>query len=299
MVVIGGGAIGLAVAWRAARRAARSCCSRARRAARRPGLARRRRHARARHRPTFGERSPRWLSASPARRAGRLSPSSCTRPRAYMTTGLRPCGTLVVARDRDEAEALEREIAFRREHGLRVERLRGSQARRLEPALAPTVRLGLLAPEDHAVDPRRLTAALATACARVGVRVRELARVAEVLVRDDAVTGVRLAGGDGEVIESDTLVVAAGSWSGGLRGCPRRRACRCGRSRDRSLRLRDPRGSRSARARPAHGHRQRSGYIVPRGDGRYVLGATVEDARLRHRRSPPAPSASCCPRRRR
>src|SRR3954469_18544362 len=45
-------------------------------------------------------------------------------------------GSLLVARDADEAEALDRELAFRR--GLGVERLRPSEARRREPALAPT-----------------------------------------------------------------------------------------------------------------------------------------------------------------
>ena len=72
--------------------------------------------------------------------------------------GLRTTGTLLVARDRDEAEALERELVFRRGLGLDVERLRPSQARRAEPALAPTVRLALDVPGDHSVDPRRLVA---------------------------------------------------------------------------------------------------------------------------------------------
>src|SRR5690349_18782374 len=63
----------------------------------------------------------------------------------------RRCGTLVVARDADEAAALERERALREQLGLRVERLRGSQARRLEPGLAPGVRAALDVPDDHAV----------------------------------------------------------------------------------------------------------------------------------------------------
>ncbi len=70
--------------------------------------------------------------------------------------GLRRCGALVVARDRDEAEALERELALRLELGLDVKRLLPSAARRLEPALAPTVRLALDVPGDHAADPRAL-----------------------------------------------------------------------------------------------------------------------------------------------
>ncbi len=274
VVVIGGGAIGLAVAWRAAMAGREVLLLEAERLG-----------AGASHvaagmlapvtEATFGEERLTGLGLAGAARwpafAQQLHEASSIDP------GLRSCGTLVVARDRDEAEALEREIAFRREHGLRVERLRGSQARRLEPALAPTVRLGLLAPEDHAVDPRRLTAALATACARVGVRVRELARVAEVLVRDDAVTGVRLAGGDGEMIESDTLVVAAGSWSGELAGLPAPARVPVRPVKGQVLRLRDPEGpgllSRNLRMDTV----RRSGYIVPRGDGRYVLGATVEE----------------------
>src|ERR1700680_117888 len=44
------------------------------------------------------------------------------------TIGLRRSGTLVVARDEDEARELERQIAFRDSLGLRAERLRPSAA---------------------------------------------------------------------------------------------------------------------------------------------------------------------------
>ena len=81
---------------------------------------------------------------------------------AELGVELRRDGTLVVARDRDEAEELERLNEFRRARGLDVERLRPSQARRAEPALAPTVRLALDVPGDAAVDPRALVAALAS-----------------------------------------------------------------------------------------------------------------------------------------
>src|SRR6266545_1441125 len=94
--------------------------------------------------------------------------------------GLRRSGTLIVARDRDDAEALERLLAYRRALGLAVERLRPSQARRAEPALAPTVRLALEVPGDHSVDPRRMVAALATAVLRADAAAR-LARVTRVL----------------------------------------------------------------------------------------------------------------------
>jgi glycine oxidase len=172
---------------------------------------------------------------------------------AGLGVALHARGTLVVARDRDEAEALEREAAFRTERGLRAERLRPSQARRLEPALAPTIRLALHVPDDHAVDPRAVVEALARACADAGVDLREDAAV------DDL-----------DAVDAEHVVLAAGAWSAGLGDVAVRPV------KGQILRLRDP-------AHAAHGPlldrvlRYPGGYLVPRGDGRYVLGATVEE----------------------
>jgi glycine oxidase len=82
--------------------------------------------------------------------------------------GYRPCGTLMLARDRDEAEALERERDLRERFGLNVEALLPTAARRLEPALAPTMRSALHLPDDHSADPRLVCAALARAAERAG-----------------------------------------------------------------------------------------------------------------------------------
>jgi glycine oxidase len=187
----------------------------------------------------------------------------------------RPTGTLLVARDRDEAEALERELAFRRELGLEVERLRPSQARRAEPALAPTVRLALDVPGDHSVDPRRMVAALRAAFERAGGTIRR-ARVAAVEVDDrhdpaasnggGRATGVRL--DTGEVVRAGQVLLAPGT---GSVEAPDRVPVRPVKGQ--LLRLRDPRGpglvGRTVRGPDA--------YLVPRADGGYVLGATSEE----------------------
>ncbi len=190
---------------------------------------------------------------------------------AGVDAGLRECGTLLVARDRDQAEALERELAFRHECGLRAERLLPSQARDREPALSPAVRLGLDVPGDHAVDARRLAAALATAAQRLGGRVRADTEVAELLVDGDCVRGVRLAAG--EVVETDAVVVAAGPWSGMVAGLPPAAQVPVRPVKGQTLRLRDPAGAglleRVVRSEEM--------YLVPLGNGRYVLGATVEE----------------------
>ena len=179
--------------------------------------------------------------------------------------GHRTTGTLLVARDRDEAEALERELAFRRELGLEVERLRPSQARRAEPALAPTVRLALDMPGDHSVDPRRMVTALADAFERAGGTIRR-GRVAAVEMRDERAVGLRL--DSGEVVLADQVLLAPGT---GHVDAPDPVPVRPVKGQ--VLRLRDPRGpgliDRTVRGPDA--------YLVPRADGSYVLGATMEE----------------------
>jgi glycine oxidase len=185
--------------------------------------------------------------------------------------GYRRCGTLLVARDRDQAEALERELAFRREHDLPVKRLRASQARALEPALAPTLRMALEAPDDHAVDPRALAGALERALGAHGGEIRTGAEVAGLRVEGDRVTGVWLR--DGSTISAGAVAVAAGAWTGELPGLPDEARVPVRPVKGQLLRLRDPAGpgllERAVRTEEC--------YLVPRGDGRYVVGATVEE----------------------
>ena len=85
----------------------------------------------------------------------------------------------MLARDRDEAEALERERDLRERFGLKVEALLPSAARRLEPALAPTMRSALHLPDDHSADPRLVCAALARAAERAGAVLRTGVEVAD------------------------------------------------------------------------------------------------------------------------
>jgi glycine oxidase len=211
--------------------------------------------------------------------------------------GLLRTGTLVVARDEDGARELERQIAWRESLGLRTSRLLPSEARAREPALAPTVRLALEAPDDHSVDPRLVLVALRRACEAAGVRLREHSPVARVLlddagagmkgialddtsarvedvVLDDAnarVTGVVLE--DGESVAAHHVVIAAGAWSGSVEGLPADACVSVRPVKGQILRLRDPAGP-GLLERVV---RFAGGYLVPRADGRYVLGATVEE----------------------
>jgi glycine oxidase len=260
VAIVGGGPIGLATAWRAAQRGLRVCVL----DAGEPGAW----HVAAGMlapvaEANFGEDALLDLSL----RAAAGFPAFCAElaEASGVDPGLRPSGTLVVARDRDEAEALDRLLAFRRRLGLDVERLLPTAARRAEPALAPTVRLALDIAGDHSVDPRRLVAALGAAVRRAGGELRAHARVVE-LVRDgERVTGVTLE--DGGSLEAGAVLVAAGAHAGRFGGVPVRPV------KGQVLRLRDPNGpgliERTIRTHDA--------YLVPRADGRYVLGATMEE----------------------
>jgi len=266
VVIVGGGTIGLAVAWRAQQRGLRTLVL----DAGDPGAWQ---VAAGMLAPVaeagFGEDDLVRLGLEGARRFGpfcaELTEASGRNP------GLHRSGTLVVARDRDEADELDRLLELQRSLGLEVNRLLPSQARRAEPALAPTVRLALDVPGDHSVEPRALAAALAEAVERAGGVIRARSRVQALTVDRDRVTGVRLAGG--ELLPADSVVVAAGAWSAKLEGLPGSARVPVRPVKGQILRLRDPQGpglvNRTIRTPDA--------YLVPRPDGGYVLGASVEE----------------------
>jgi len=185
-------------------------------------------------------------------------------------TGYVRCGALIVARDSDENHALEREHHFRLALGLRERRLTSRECRRLEPGLAPSVRGGVLADDDHQVDPRALVAALLAACARNGVDIVRSPATA-VGVSGERASGVQV--GEGEVIAAHTTVLAAGCWSARIPGVPSDAVPPVRPVKGQILRLQG--GSPAAPV--SRIVRGRDVYIVPRGDGRVVVGSTVEE----------------------
>ncbi len=137
-------------------------------------------------------------------------------------------GTLLVAADPSDMAALDDLIGYRVGLGLGADRLSARRCRASEPLLAPGVRGGADLVGDHQVDNRRLVEALAQACKVGGV---DLAadEVAEVEVRDGRALGVVLRQGGRR--PAGAVVVAAGCRAGSLEGIPasaRPRSGRCG-----------------------------------------------------------------------
>ncbi|MFE5616671.1 glycine oxidase ThiO [Streptomyces sp. NPDC056463] len=271
VLVVGGGIIGLVTAWRAAQRGLSTAVVDPE-----PGGGAARVAAGMLAAVTelhYGEETLLALNLASARRYPEFVAE--LRDATGHDVGYRASGTLAVALDADDRAHLRELHALQIRCGLESEWLSGRECRRLEPMLAPGVRGGLRVDGDHQVDPRRLAAALVTACERAGVVFhRDLADRLTV-VRDRA-TGVTLA--DGTALEADQVVLAAGSLSGRLAGVPSDVLPPVRPVKGQVLRLTVPRAfapflSRTVRAVVRGSHV----YLVPRENGELVIGATSEE----------------------
>jgi glycine oxidase len=185
-----------------------------------------------------------------------------------LAVGFRASGTLMVARDADDNAALEREYAFRESMNLDVRRLSSRECRDLEPRLSPSVRGGIFAAGDMQVDPRALVASLLVACERAGVHtVRETAALR---VEHGQVTGV-LCGTREFAVPS--VVLAAGCWSPRVDGLPAGVIPPVRAVKGQIIRLR-AQGGEPFLTRVVRGV---DVYILSRTDGTVVIGSTVEE----------------------
>jgi glycine oxidase len=182
---------------------------------------------------------------------------------------LRREGSLVLALTADDQKRLRHHLAFQQGLGLPLEWISAAEVRRREPHLAPAIAGAVWSPEDHQVDNRKLAAALRIAAKRAGATIREHTPVERIIVANGRASGIALL--DGSEIPADVVVLAAGAWSRGIAGLPP------------ALRppVRPVKGQMIALAMTAplisHVVWAPGVYLVPRNDGRLLLGATVEE----------------------
>ena len=135
----------------------------------------------------------------------------------------------------------------------------------LEPALVP-LNLCPVYLKERSVDPRALTAAALKAARHRGVDIASGTAVTEVLLADGSVTGV----GTGRSSYSASVVVnCAGAWAGQLQ--PLQFPTRPVKGQMLSL-------VGASRDLVRHVIRAPEIYLVPRSDGRILVGATLEEA---------------------
>lgn len=190
-------------------------------------------------------------------------------------TGFRATGTLQVAYDADDLAVLHRLHDFQRSLGVPAQRVTASEARALEPMLAPSVRGGVHVPGDGSIEPRMLAQALLAGMSRSGVALYPKP-VADVAVSASGrAGGVRLA--DNAELSAGTVVLAAGWQSGAVGGLPPAAVPPIRPVKGQVVRLNGPRDpaliSHSVRG-VVHGS---SIYLVPRENGDIVVGATQEE----------------------
>ncbi len=184
-----------------------------------------------------------------------------------ISVGYEDSGVLEVALDPGEGRLAVGRAQWMLDQGLRVEILDRDAARTLEPALAPRIVGANYYPDDHQVDPVALSRALAAVVARLGGVFRSGVRVRGLELEYGRVVAIH---GDGERIPATQVVVAGGAWSTHLAGVPALRTT-----------VKPMAGQIvQVETRPplfrhvVYGYK---GYIVPRADGRVLMGSTLED----------------------
>ncbi|HSA52760.1 MAG TPA: glycine oxidase ThiO [Yinghuangia sp.] len=270
-LVIGGGVIGLAIAWRAAVRGLSVTVVD-------PAPGRGASHAAAGmltpvSELQYGEEALLRLNMDSADRyaafAAELEEAS------GLPSGYRACGTLAVALDADDRAVLKELHAFQERLGLASTWLTSRECRRLEPMLSPAVSGGLHVEADHQIDNRRLVVALLAACERAGVAVVRR-RVAELVTDAERATGVRL--DDGTALTAAQVVLAAGCETNRLPGLPPGVVPAIRPVKGEILRLRVPEAYAPFLSRNVRGVvKGGSMYLVPRADGELVIGATEHE----------------------
>jgi glycine oxidase len=184
---------------------------------------------------------------------------------------LRPEGTLLVALTADDQARLTHQLVFQQKLGLPLHWISAAETRRREPHLAGKLAGAVFSPEDTQVDNRKLVAALRLAAEAAGAIVNEYRAVKAISSRGGRAEGIVLA--DGTKVAVDKVVLAAGAWARSIDGLEPelRPPVRPIKGQMLALRM-DPAAPLLSHVLWAPG-----AYLVPRRDGRLLVGATVEE----------------------
>jgi len=182
---------------------------------------------------------------------------------------LRPEGTLVLALTADDQARLDHQLAFQQQLGLPLAWLSAAETRRREPHLAGKLAGAVFSPQDTQVDNRKLVAALRIAAEAAGAHVNEHRPVRAISSNGGRVDGIVL--GDDTKIAAGAVVLAAGAWSRGIEGIEPRPPVRPIKGQMLALRM------DAAAPLLTHVLWAPGAYLVPRRDGRLLVGATVEE----------------------
>ena len=176
-------------------------------------------------------------------------------------------GTMVVALSRDEVDRLRFRHDLQTRLGLDTVWLSGSAAREREPGLRPNVSGAIFCAQDHQVDARKVAAALAAALRKAGGQIFEDTRVMSLERSGGRVTGIAT---EAQTYAARTVVLAAGAWSPDLvQGLELPVRPLKGQSLALRMDMKTPALTHVVWTEQIH--------MAPKGDGRLIVGATVEE----------------------
>ncbi len=175
-------------------------------------------------------------------------------------------GTLfVLVQGEDEEEKL-RWAAWQLEAGLSLEHVSADDLRKIEPSVTDSATRAIFLPREHQIENRRVMDALEIAMHRAGVEVIEGAEVTALATEHGSVTGVACGA---RTVSAGCVVVAGGAWSSRLLE-PLGLNVKVTPVRGQMIAVR---GRTCPITRVLHSSKA---YVVPRRDGRILIGATVE-----------------------
>lgn len=179
-------------------------------------------------------------------------------------------GTLYLAFTENDVKEIRRRFDWQRAAGLPVEHLTAPELRRAEPFISPDVREGLFFPNDHQIENRRLLTALEKYAELHRIRIVENTKVTALSVKNGRITGAETAAG--QKFSADRVIVAAGAWTSLIK---------TGEDLLARLQIKPIRGQmmsfQTAKRLFSRVIYSPRGYIVPRRLGRILAGATAED----------------------
>jgi glycine oxidase len=211
--ILGGGIVGLSLAWRLAERGQRVALLDRKRVGQEASSA-----AAGMLAPSseaqFGETPLARLGVAAVRFYDGFIEALSARSSEDIDYGQGP--SLLAALDRDDAASLRHNLTLQRALDLPVRWISRDECQALEPTLSPRVVGGVLCESDKWVDNCQLIKALAIACKRAGVKMIENT-FARLWLSDDtsspACLGLRPDDGEGEPIAARVTILAAGAWS--------------------------------------------------------------------------------------
>ncbi|MDE0427271.1 glycine oxidase ThiO [Candidatus Poribacteria bacterium] len=194
---------------------------------------------------------------------------------AKMPIGYRVEGTLIVGLESDDTHQLRHLYTSQQELGLDVEWLNGRAAREIESALSPRVTAAIRCATDHQVDNRLMVQALQRAYQTHDGVLYENSTIERIVIENGAATGVQTQNG---FHEAEVLILAAGCWSAQIEGLPDRVIPPVRPVKGQMLALQMEEGITVKNViRIVRARYPTSVYLVPRSDGRLIVGATSEE----------------------